>query len=96
MRPVSQEACENSFVQDDQANHSGSDGREGLVDEEDNDVESPEDLVSPLASSKAEKLKQKLRKLRVMKNEHDVAGEQLSRDIQTVERLLLDAICNEG
>jgi hypothetical protein len=85
-----------SFTQNGQAHHSGSDGGEGLVDEEDDEVGSPEDMASPLAPSKAEKLKQKLRKLRTMKNEHDAAGEQLSKDIQTVERLLLDAICNEG
>jgi len=96
MRLVSKETCENSFGQDDRANHSDSDGREELTDEEDNDFGSPEDLASPPASSKAEKLKQKLRKLRVMKKEHDVAGEQLSRDIQNVERLFLDAVCNEG
>jgi hypothetical protein len=83
-------------MQDDQAHHSGSDGGEGLVDEEDDEIGSPEDMASPPASSKAEKLKHKLRKLRATKNEHDIAGEQLSRDIQTVERLLLDAICNEG
>ena len=83
-------------MQDDQAHDSGSDGGEGLVDEEDDEIGSPEDMASPLASSKAEKLSQKLRKLRATKNEHDIAGEQLSRDIQTVERLLLDAICNEG
>jgi hypothetical protein len=79
-------------MQDDRAHHSGSDGEEGLVDEEDDEVESPDDIASLLAPSKAEKLKQKLRKLRAMKNEHDMAGEQLSKDIQTVERLLLDAI----
>lgn len=83
-------------MRDDQAHHSGSDGGEGLVDEEDDEIGSPEDMASPLASSKAARLKQKLCKLRATKNEHDIAGEQLSRDIKTVERLLLDEICNEG
>jgi hypothetical protein len=82
-------------MQDDRVHHSGSDSEGGLVDVEDEEIGSPEDMASPLTSSKVEKLKQKLRKLRAMKNEHDMAGEQLSRDIQTVERQLLDAICEE-
>jgi len=94
MSPISEDASGASVMQDDRAHHSGSDcEEEGLADEEEDDeVESPEGI----APSKAEKLKQKLCKLRAMKNEHDVAGEQLSKDIQTVERLLLDAICNES
>lgn len=55
-------------MQDDQAHNSGSDGGEGFVDEEDDEIGSPEDVASPL-----EKLKQKLRKLCATKNEHDMA-----------------------
>ena len=83
-------------MQDDKEHHSGSDGGEGFEDEEDDEIGSPEDMASPLASSKAEKLRQKLRKLRATKNEHDLAGERLSRDIQAVSQQLLDTICNEG
>jgi hypothetical protein len=95
LSPVSEDASGTSFMQDDRVHHSGSDSEGGLVDVEDEEIGSPEDMASPLTSSKVEKLKQKLRKLRAMKNEHDMAGEQLSRDIQTVERQLLDAICEE-
>lgn len=83
-------------MQDHQAIISGSDGGEGFVDEEEDEIGSPEDMASPLASSRTEELKQKLLKLRATKKDHDMAGEQLSRDIKTVERQLLDAIYNEG
>jgi hypothetical protein len=97
LSPVSENASTKSYTQDDdRANQSASDGEEGLGDEEDEELESQEDMASPRASNKAEKLKHKLRKLRAMKNEHDIAGDQLARDIRTVERLLLDAICNES
>lgn len=96
LSPVSEGASGNSFAQDDRAHHSWSDGEEGLVEDEDEEVESPENAISPTPSSKAEKLKHKLRKLRATKTEHDLAGEQLARDIKDVERLLLDAICNES
>jgi hypothetical protein len=79
-------------MQDHQAIISGSDGGEGFVDEEKDEIGSPEDM----ASSRTEELKQKLLKLRATKKDHDMAGEQLSRDIKTVERQLLDAIYNEG
>ena len=95
IRPISTEASENPHMQDDQVHRSGSDGMEELVDEEDYNVESLEGITSLPTSIKAEELKQKLRKLREMKKEHDAAGEQLSRDVQIVERHLLDAICNE-
>jgi hypothetical protein len=97
LSPVSENASTKSYSRDDdRANQSASDREEGFGDEEDEELESQEDIASPRASSKSEKLKQKLRKLRAMKNEHDIAGDQLARDIQTVERLLLDAICNES
>lgn len=86
----------NSYTQEeDRIHQSGSDAEEGLGGEEDEELGSQEDMASLRASSEAEKLKKRLRKLRAEKSEHDVAGERLSRDIQTVERLLLDAICNE-
>lgn len=75
---------------------SASDAEEGFGDEEDEEFELQEDMASPCASSKSEKLKHRLRKLRAMKSAHDVAGDRLSKDIQTVERQLLDAICNES
>lgn len=96
MSPVSEDAREKPFAQDDQAHRGRSDGVEEFVDEGDTDVESPEDVASLPAPSKAGKLKQRLRRLRAVKSEHDLAGEELSRDIQAVERLLLDAVCNEG
>jgi hypothetical protein len=66
------------------------------VDNKDNEIGLLEDMVSPLLLSKAGKLKQKLCKLCKMKTKHNIAKEQLSRDIQTVERQLLNVICEEG
>jgi hypothetical protein len=100
LSPVSEDASTVSYTQEeDLAHQSTSDAEGGLEDEGDEGDEEPEsqeDMASlPHASSKAEKLKQRLRKLRATKTDHDRAGEQLSRDIEAVERLLLDVICNE-
>ncbi len=97
LSPVSENASLRSYEPEkDRAHQSASDGGEGLVDEEEDELESQEDMVSPHAWSNAEKLKLKLRKLRATKNEHDLAGKQLAEDIKIVERLLLDEICKEG
>ena len=95
LSPISKDASKTSFIKDNQTHYSKSNGKEGLVDDKDDEIGSLEDIALPLPSSKARKLKQKLCKLRKIKTEHDMAGEQLSRDIQTVERQLLDAICKE-
>lgn len=92
--PTYEESSEKSFFPgDDRVNHSGSESGEGFVDDEDEEVESPQDITSQLSQS--ERLKRKLRKLRAKKAEHEMAGKELARDIADVERLLLDAICEE-
>jgi hypothetical protein len=60
------------------------------------EVESPENTISSTPLSNTERLKHKLRGLRAIKTKHDLAGEQLTRDIKDIERRLLDAICNES
>jgi len=95
MSPVYDDADEKSFFPDEnRANQSESESGDGLVDDEDEEVESPQDMVSQLSQS--EKLKRRLRKLRAKKADHETAGNELARDIAEVERLLLDAICEEG
>jgi hypothetical protein len=93
--PTYEDASDKSFFpDDDRANQSESASGEEVADDEDEEVQSPEDMVSQLSQS--ERLKRKLRRLRAKKADHEVAGRELARDIAEVERLLLDAICAEN
>lgn len=90
-----EDAAERSFVpDDDEARQSENDSGEGL--DEDDEIEPTQGMISRLSLSKSERLKLKLRRLRAKKAEHARAGEELDKDIRVVERLLLDAICEDG
>jgi hypothetical protein len=93
--PTYEDASEKSFFpDDDRAIQSESETREELIDDKDEEVESPQDMIFKLSQS--EKLKRRLRRLRAKKADHEVAGKELARDIAEVERLLLDAVCADN